>query len=395
MDLAGKIFISTLQLFAVPLVFFSMVVSMRHIETKAQLLRIGIFVFIMYILTTLLSVSLGLFLGNICKPGVVFRKFVHLTSLGGLNVQQNVSTLPPDTSQNIFPPNFFALLSSNKYLPFIVIAGVAFGFSLLENKEGKLLFDVCEGIRASLSKVLSYIIKLAPIGGFCLIASQLITILKDHSTSIQGIFIGIGFYMGTVIFGLTFMLFIVYPSMVKLFSKKTYRQFVQTMRPAQLLAFSTSSSTATLAKSKEQVAHLGVSEKIRSFVLSLGAPINMDGTALYQGLVAIFITQLFGYNLAISQQFYIAGYITILSMGVAGVPGGSLVTTSMLLETLVKMNILTLSQIPLALGILYIADNFLDRMRTVANVTGDLAVAVLTETWEERHKDQATNNVAT
>ena len=159
------------------------------------------------------------------------------------------------------------------------------------------------------------------------------------------------------------------------------------MRPAQLLAFSTASSTATLPKTAEQVRKMGVSERVRSFVLSLGATMNMDGTALYQSIATLFITQMYGVDLGIEKQIYIVFYITISVIGVAGVPGASFVTTSMLLKMLSEGGMpIIVSQ---ALALISIPDRILDMFRTSANITGDAAVAVIVENSEKRKGDDS------
>ena len=383
----GNAFISALQLFAVPLVLFSIINSMSSIKDTKQFSRLGFFVFVMYLSSTFFAVCLGLLLGSLLQPGRLFRRFVSLDFLKNMDFKEIEKKLQATDSlakqTNTLPTNLFAMFTDNKYLLYVVLFAMVFGFALLQTKKNKaVIFQISEGLQETFSRMMRYLIKLAPIGVFCLVSSQLLVILRNQTAAIHGVFVGLSLYVASILLGLSIMLFIVYPMIVSAFSNTSDLKFIRVMRPAQLLAFSTSSSTGTLYKTDQQVGKLNVSQKIRSFVLSLGATVNMDGTALYQGLTTLFITQLVGQELTLMQQMYIAGYVALASVGVAGIPGASLVTTSILLDILMGMNILTSFQIKLALGIIYIPDTILDRVRTMANVTGDAAVAILAQRIE-------------
>ena len=389
---AGNSFISALQLLAVPLVLFSIIVSMNNIKDATQLSRLGLLACFFYAITTLFAVTLGLIIGNSVQPGKIFNQLVHGKNWDALTASKKAIDVASEQSsqgESILPNNLFALLASNNNLLFVVFFGVLFGIALMQSapKNRKFMFKFCESALEALTHVMNVIMSLAPMGIFCLVASQLIKMLKE-SSGVQYIFLGLLAYVGSVLFGLALMLFGFYPLMVTMFSKVGYWKFLRTMRPAQIFAFSTASSTGTLYKTSEQVGKLKVSERIRSFVLSFGATVNMDGTALYQGIAILFITQIFGHELSIGQQIFVAGYVTISSVGVAGLPAASLVTTSILLKKLETMGVMRLEEIAKAIVLISIPDRLLDMARTTANITGDAAVAVLVQAKENKQKEE-------
>ena len=231
--------------------------------------------------------------------------------------------------------------------------------------------------------------RLAPVGVFALVASLLVEVAGDNPHEIFEILYALLWYVATTILGLAFMTFIVYPILLSLFTKVSYVKFFKGIHPAQLIAFTTSSSAAALPVTMERVEkHLGISEEISSFVLPLGATVNMDGTSLYQGITVVFIAQALGLDLSIATQLTIVVNVAISSIGVAGVPGGALVTATMLLQSI---------GIPAAgLALILAPDRILDMCRTATNITGDAAVAVVIASSEgaltQGTKEQLLNN---
>ena len=392
----GANFIHALQLIAVPLVFCSIILAVSGINNKAQLSRMGGLTIILYLLTTIFAVSLGLLIGNSAQPGVLFKEIGGIRSFNRSEAEKIVPTVTPATSsQRFIPNNFFQLFADNNNLTAIVLFSILFGLALLTipPKRKKTLLGFFESIQEVLVRIMKYIMCVAPIGTFCLIVPQFIKLIHQSSSSVPSVLLGIGYYAFTVIIGLSIMLFILYPLAVKLFTKVSYSQFLKTMQPAQMVAFTTASSTGTLYKTSEQVGRLNVPERIRNFVLSLGATINMDGTALYQGVAVLFITQAFGYSLNFNEQLYIIYYVTVSTIGVAGMPGASLVTSTILLNKLNENIGLTSGQMTMALALICLPDRLLDMFRTTTNVTGDAAVTLIVNesehSWQKKQASKA------
>jgi len=224
-------------------------------------------------------------------------------------------------------------------------------------------------------KIVGFIMLIAPYGVFALMASLIVEITGDNPDSAISLLLALLKYSLVVIFGLLFMILFVYPMILKLFTKVKYLDFFKALRPAQLLAFSTSSSSATLPVTMKQVEEeLGVSEEVSSFVLPLGATINMDGTSLYQGVAAVFIAQALGLELTLTQQLMIVLTATLASIGTAGVPGAGLIMLIIVLESI---------DVPAAgLALILAPDRILDMFRTVVNITGDAMVCTVVASTE-------------
>jgi len=216
---------------------------------------------------------------------------------------------------------------------------------------------------------------IAPYGVFALMASLIVEIAGDNPESAVQLLLALLKYSLVVVGGLLIMMMVVYPLILKSFTKIKYMDFFRAIRPAQLLAFSTSSSSATLPVTMKQVEEeLGVSEEVSSFVLPLGATINMDGTSLYQGVAAVFIAQALGMDLTITQQLMIVLTATLASIGSAGVPGAGLIMLIIVLESI---------NVPAAgIALIIAPDRILDMFRTVVNVTGDATVCTLVASTE-------------
>ena len=384
-------FLNLLQLFALPLVFSSIVLGIHSTKEIAQLPKLGKLTFAIYTFTTFIAAVVGLFVVNMLQPGKHFRKFVPddvLQKMGGLQLTNKEAG-----SELHIPNNLFQLFTDNSNVLYIVLFAFAFGLALFKllPRHRKFMILFCESMNEVLLTMLKKIIRLAPIGIFALIFSQLTDIAKDHPAAITNVLIGLSFYIGTVMFGLGLLLFGIYPLIASLTTAKSkrkigYFEFIKTMYPTQLLAFTTASSVVALYKTDEQVSKLGVGQKIRKLVLSVGATVNMDGTVLYQVVVGVFVAQLFGYQLSWGEQLLVAGYVMLSTLGVAAMPAASLVTTSILFRHLQCMNVITGKQAATALSLVYSVDRGLDMSRTATNVTGDAAAAVGVHAYAEQHK---------
>ena len=230
-----------------------------------------------------------------------------------------------------------------------------------------------EGLNDIILKIVDIIMLFSPYGVFALLAS----LISDFGAS-SDLFVALGMYCFTVILGLLLMIFIFYPFLLKIFTKVNYIKFFSSISPAQMLAFSTSSSAATLPVTMERCEEkLGVSKEISSFVLPLGATINMDGTSLYQAVAAVFIAQAFGYDLDLSSQLTIVLTATLASIGAAAVPGAGMV-----------MLVIVLSSVgidPAGIALIFAVDRILDMFRTVVNVTGDATIATIINSKRSNH----------
>lgn len=384
----GTVFLNSLKMVAMPLVFVSLVVGVTSIEDMTKLSRIGGKTFFIYTTTTVVAVALGLAIANLIEPGKVITEQTRdrLMTLYAGEAEKRGETIQtiqnPDAPLQIFvdlvPENLVASMSKNKNLLQVVLVAIMLGIALLRipPRKSRPVVLFFEGINDAIIELIRFIMNLAPIGAFSLIASLLVEVVGDSKPSeIFEILYALLWYVVTVIFGLACMTFIVYPIMLRLFTRMSYIQFFKGIYPAQLVAFTTSSSSATLPATMERVEkHLGISEEISGFVLPLGATVNMDGTALYQGIAIVFIAQVLGVELSTTAQLIIVANVVISSIGVAGVPGGAMVTTMILLQSL---------GIPAAgLALILAPDRILDMCRTVTNITGDAVAAVVVASSE-------------
>ena len=383
----GMVFLHSLKMVAIPLIFVSLVVGITSIEDFTKLSRIGGKTFFIYTATTILAVVLGLIIANLIQPGQVISAQTRdrLMTLYGETEQHRVTTQaiqePKASLQffvNLVPENLVASMSKNENLLQVVLVAILFSIALLKisPRKNRPIILFFEGLNDAVIELIRLIMKIAPVGVFALVASLLIEIAGDSSPNeIFDVLYALLWYVATVILGLALMTFVVYPIILRILTKMNYFGFFRGIYPAQLVAFTTSSSSATLPVTMERVErYLGISEEISSFVLPLGATINMDGTALYQGVAVVFIAQALGLDLSITAQFAIVANVVVSSIGVAGVPGGAMVTTMMLLQSL---------GIPAGgLALVLAPDRILDMCRTVTNITGDAAVAVIVASSE-------------
>lgn len=417
----GTIFINLLKLIAVPLVLVSIISGVANIGDPSSLGRMGGKTLLAYLLTTLFAVSLGLILVNFIQPGKLideqsridnrisyeiwassegreikdginylqdpkfFERAQKITDLSKGQLQDAAvaekmktaavtkESTPLQPLIDIVPENIFFSLSDNGLMLQIIFFGIFFGVCLLliPNEKSKPLTDFMDSAMEVFLKMVDLVMQAAPFFVFALLAGVVSKMAGDDIGKVYEIFKGLSWYSLTVFTGLMLMIFIVYPLLMKLFVKKIpYRGFFKAMAPAQTLAFSTSSSAATLPVTMECVEeNLGVDKKITSFVLPIGATVNMDGTCLYQAVAVVFLAQLHMIDLTLAQQLTIVLTATLASIGSAAVPSAGLVMLIIVLES-VGLN-------PAWIAIIFPVDRILDMFRTVVNVTGDATVCTI------------------
>ncbi|WP_456379638.1 dicarboxylate/amino acid:cation symporter [Lutibacter sp.] len=370
----GKIFINALKLIAVPLILASLIKGVSDLKDISKLSAMGGRTIGIYIMTTVVAVSIGLVLVNVIKPGNSISEETrqelvqnYSSDAGKYTAQaaKQKESGPLQALVDIVPENIFGAASENKNMLQVIFFALIFGIGLIliPEKKSKPVKDFFDGFNEVILKIIDLIMLAAPYGVFALLAALVV-----ESPSID-LFKALVWYAFTVILGLLIMITF-YNLVVWMVVKKNPSTFLKGISPAQLLAFSTSSSAATLPVTMERVTeHLGVDEEVASFVLPIGATINMDGTSLYQAVAAVFIAQAFGMDLSLGVQLGIIVTATLASIGSAAVPGAGMV-----------MLVIVLGQagIPEAgLALIFAIDRPLDMMRTTVNVTGDASVSMI------------------
>ncbi|WP_053991147.1 dicarboxylate/amino acid:cation symporter [Mangrovimonas sp. TPBH4] len=370
----GTIFINLLKLIAVPLILASLIKGVSDLKDISKLSKMGGRTIGLYIFTTVIAVSIGLLVVNFIKPGSSITEATRTelvesykgdadSKIAAAEKQKNAG--PLQALEDIVPSNIFNAASDNGNMLQVIFFAIIFGIGLILIPEEKaqpvkLFFDSFNEV---ILKLIDLIMLFAPYGVFALLAAL---VVESPSTDL---FAALGWYAFCVVLGLLLMM-LVYTILVFLFTKKSPLFFLNGIAPAQLLGFSTSSSAATLPVTMERVEeHLGVEEEVTSFVLPIGATINMDGTSLYQAVAAVFIAQTFGMDLSFGVQLGIIATATLASIGSAAVPGAGMV-----------MLVIVLAQagIPEAgLALIFAVDRPLDMCRTTVNVTGDAAVSMI------------------
>ncbi len=382
----GKIFLNLLKLIAVPLVLSSLITGVASLSDTKKLSRIGGKTITIYIATTAVAVTIGLVSVNILQPGdtvpedmkLKLQETYEVAASGRLeaaNDAKNRSFLQPIV--DMVPDNVFSSASNNRNMLQVVFVAIIVGIALIQipKNKGKPVLDFFEGINELVIKLVDNIMLFAPIGVFALIADTITSVAGNNLNNIIELLSALGYYMLAVIIGLILQMLITYTTVLKIFSKMDLKTFYKGIAPAQLLAFSTSSSGATLPVTMERCEdELEVSEEVSAFVLPLGATINMDGTALYQAVAAVFIAQTLGMDLTLGAQLTIVFTAVLASIGTAAVPGAGIIMLIIILEAVGVPS----AGIALILGV----DRILDMMRTVANVTGDASVAVAVHSSE-------------
>lgn len=380
----GTIFINLLKLIAVPLILASLIKGVSDLKDISKLSQMGGRTIVTYLLTTLTAVTIGLVLVNIIQPGKsisvdtrqeLVEAYSSDTKAKQMAAAKQKEAGPLEPLVKVVPSNIFLAASNNSNMLQVIFFALFFGIGmiLLPVKKVKPVKKFFDSFNEIILKLIDLIMLAAPYGVFALLAALVV-----EAPSLE-LFKALGLYAITLLLGLAIMI-VVYIIIVRVFTKKKTSFFMRGIAPAQLLAFSTSSSAATLPVTMECVEdNLGVDEEVASFVLPIGATINMDGTSVYQGVAAVFIAQAFGLDLSLSAQLGIVFTATLASIGTAAVPSAGIV-----------MLVIVLAQagIPEAgLALIFAIDRPLDMCRTVVNVTGDAAVSMLVAKSIKKLKD--------
>ncbi|HMO15841.1 MAG TPA: dicarboxylate/amino acid:cation symporter [Pirellulaceae bacterium] len=371
----GTIFINSLKLIAIPLIIVSLIKGVSDLKDLSRLSTMGVRTILIYLLTTLFAVVLGLLIVNAVRPGLSVKQETReqlqqnfaddaAKRIDAADAQKAKGPLQPLV--DMIPENIFASATNNGNMLQVICFAIFFGIGLLlvspdKSAPVKAFFD---GLNEIVLKLIDLIILAAPFGVFALLAALVV-----DNPSVD-MFIALAQYFLCVIGGLAILVFAFYPSLIWLVTKRSPLFFFRGISPAQMLAFSTSSSAATLPVTMERVQeHLGVDEEVASFVLPIGATINMDGTSLYQAVAAVFIAQATGVDLTFNDQLTVVLTATLASIGSAAVPGAGMV---MLVIVLTSIGVP-----PEGLALIFAVDRILDMCRTTANVTGDAAVSMM------------------
>jgi len=383
----GTVFVNLLKLLAVPLVLVSLVDGVTGLRDLRKLSSMGGRTLLIFLCTTVLAVTLGLVLVNIVRPGDYLSterredlkaRFSTQTDQGFNNAQAFKERGPLSPLVDMVPDNLFHALSNNTSMLQVVFFALFMGVAImsLPSDQTQSVRDLFGQLNRIVLLMVDYVMAFAPIGVFALIASLIADLAGNDPAKALELLGALSVYALTVVLGLVLMLLVVYATLVRVFGGLSPRRFFRVMSPAQLLAFSTSSSNATLPVNLECAEKLGVREEVRTFVLPLGATVNMDGTSLYQAVATVFIAQAFGTDLTWAQQLTIVLTATLASIGSAGVPGAGMVMLVIVLQSV------GLESAGIALVVA--VDRILDMMRTVVNVTGDAMTAVLVDRWMGR-----------
>ena len=378
----GTVFMRLLKLIAVPLVLVSLIMGVVNLKDIRNLSRIGLKTILIYICTTIIAVSIGLGMVNLIKPGKSFPKdrqtefverYQQTVTEREAQMQQVKDESPLQFLVDMVPENVFQAMGNNSKMLQIIFFALLFGVALVVVGPSKVpsVVRFFQQLNLVLLKIIDFIMAFAPIGVFALMAALIVDYAGD-----AGIFSALGLYALTVVLALAVIIVFIYPFIMRVFGKRTVKQFFNAAAPVQMLAFTTSSSAATLPLTMERTQkHLGVSEEVSSFVLPVGVTINMDGTSCYQAVAAVFLAQVLGLDLTFGQMLLILATATISSIGTPGIPGGSIVMLMIVLDSVG----IPIEGLALILGI----DRPLNMLRTMVNVTGDMTVSCVVD----GHKD--------
>tara|TARA_B100000795_G_scaffold46783_1_gene30750 strand:+ start:4269 stop:5534 length:1266 start_codon:yes stop_codon:yes gene_type:complete len=370
----GTIFINLLKLIAVPLILASLIKGVSDLKDISKLSQMGGRTIVTYLITTLTAVTIGLILVNVIQPGKSISTDTRLELIEAYSSNTKEKQVAAAKQQesgplqalvDVVPSNIFLAASNNRNMLQVIFFALFFGIGmiLLPVKKVKPVKKFFDSFNDIILKLIDLIMLAAPYGVFALLAALVV-----EAPSLE-LFQALALYAITLLLGLAIMI-VVYIIIVRVFTNKKASFFMKGIAPAQLLAFSTSSSAATLPVTMECVEeNLGVDKEVASFVLPIGATINMDGTSVYQGVAAVFIAQAFGLDLSLSAQLGIVLTATLASIGTAAVPSAGIV-----------MLVIVLAQagIPEAgLALIFAIDRPLDMCRTIVNVTGDAAVSMI------------------
>jgi len=377
----GAIFVRMLKLIAVPLIIASLVKGISDLKDISKFKSMGLKTILLYITTTVFAISIGLTVVNVFKPGEGISKetVVHLKKTYASSDQikarieeanKQKESRPLQFVVDMVPENAFKAMSNNKLMLQVIFFTIFLGISLLlvQEKQAKPLKKFFDSLNAVVLKMVDLIMLMAPIAVLSLLATVIVT------TNDINILLALLRYAAVVVLGLLLIVG-VYLILISVYTKKSPIWFLKQMAPAQLLAFSTSSSAATLPVTMERVEeHLGVDKEVSSFVLPVGATINMDGTSLYQAVASVFIMQvLWPEGLVFSNQLVIVLTALMASIGSAAVPGAGMVMLVIVLDAIGFPKEL----LPIGLALIFAVDRPLDMLRTTINVTGDATVSML------------------
>jgi len=376
----GTIFVKLLKLIAVPLILASLIKGISDLKDISKFASIGLKTIIIYVLTTVIAISIGLILVNTLNPGegVSTETIAKLTETYADNssVQGKIAeasrqqaSRPLDFLEAMVPDNAFLALSNNKLMLQVIFLAMFLGISLLlvGEKSAKPLKDFFDSLNDVVLKMVDLIMLTAPFAVFSLLANVVV------SSGDPELLYALLFYAGVVVGGL-FLMICFYLVLVSVITKRNPIWFLKQISPAQLLAFSTSSSAATLPVTMERVEeHLGVDKEVSSFVLPVGATINMDGTSLYQAVAAVFIAQALNFDLTFADQLTIVLTALLASIGSAAVPGAGMVMLVIVLESVG----FPADKLAIGLALIFAVDRPLDMCRTMVNVTGDATVSMI------------------
>jgi Na+/H+-dicarboxylate symporter len=384
----GAVFLRLLFLIAVPLVMASLINGVASLSDLSKLSRIGGKTIVIYLGTTLVALVIGLALVNTLRPGSAvpeglrtrlaetYREDVSAREDAAVGARERGPLQP---LVDMVPENFLGAAADNRNMLNVVFVALLVGVALImvPKKQSQPLLDFFESLNAVVVKVVEMVISFAPLGVFALIADTVTSVAGDDPSDIGQLLAALGLYCVTAILGMLLHVLVTYQTLLRLFTPLRPRHFFPGVVPSQLVAFSTSSSAATLPVTmKNAQKNLGVSEEVASFVLPLGATINMDGTALYQAVAAVFIAQALGISLGLSAQVTIIFMALLASIGTAAVPSAGIVMLIIILETVA----IPTEGVALILGV----DRIIDMCRTTANVTGDATVAAVVAASENQ-----------
>ena len=390
----GKVFINLLKLIAVPLILASLIKGVSSLADTSKLSRIGGKTITIYLISTVVAVTIGLLLVNTIEPGAGFDvESVELNDDQEKNKNNKIHAAqtvndsgPLQPLVDIVPDNIFLAASDNRNMLQIIFFAILFGISMVMLPDNKIkhVKGFFDGINEIILMIVDIIMKGSPYGVFALMSG----IVVDFGGSVD-VFLLLGKYCLTVFIGLMIMVIFVYPLSLKIFTRLKYKNFFNGIFPAQMLAFSTSSSAATLPVTMDRCENkLGVSKEISSFVLPLGATMNMDGTSLYQSIAAVFIAQAFGVSLGFTDQLTIVLTATLASIGAAAVPGAGIVMLIIVLESTPSI---PPGIIEGGVALVLAVDRILDMFRTVVNVTGDATVSAIVASSEGQLREVSQN----
>lgn len=384
----GDIFVNALKMVAMPLILASLIVGVSNLGNVSRLSRMGGRTILIYLATTVIAAVVGLAVVNLVQPGRIIGEetrgellamYAEDAGRQSDEAQRIRSEGPLRPLITIVPSNLLGAGADNANMLQVVFFAIIFGVALLQVPEAKgaVIRGFFVGLNEVVLRLIHLIMLFAPFGVCALMASLMVEIAGENPGKVLEVLNALGAYALTVLAGLAIMAFGVYPLLLRWLARRRARDLFRGIREAQLLAFSTSSSSATLPVTMECVEqNLGVPEEVSSFVLPLGATVNMDGTCLYQSVAAVFIAHAMGLDLSLGSQIGIVLTAVLASIGSAGVPGAGMVMLVIVLEA---------AGVPAAgLALIIAMDRPLDMCRTVINVTGDAVVASVIAAAEAR-----------